>query len=189
MTFKIKLYWEMSDAGLEELYEIGRAEGVLDHVLYDVRADKNLFLIFARKAEVFGAVYAPGGAFRPRGAEERSPGRPKDGRPLGFFYLDSFEGSTARLHFCLFRAGRNERLAVGRQVLDWCFETFEFKSLVGVVPALNPGAVGYARAMGGRCLGLIPGACWIERLRRTVAGVQFVFKPAAPAGSARAGVN
>lgn len=165
MTYKIKLYWELSDAALERLYEIGRREGILDHVLYDVSADRNLFVIFARKAEVFGSVYA------------------RDGEPAGFFYLDSFEGSTARLHFCFFKSGRKRRHDIGRQVLNWCFETFEFKCLKGVIPAVNPGAMRYACEMGGRFRGFIPGNCWLERRRRTVSGALFIFhRPAAGPG-------
>lgn len=168
MSYKIKLYWELSDEALERLYEIGRQEGVLDHALYDVSADLNLFLIFARKAEVFGSVYA------------------QNGEEAGFFYLDSFEGSTARLHFCFFKAGRERRHEIGRQVLNWCFETFEFKCLKGLIPVINSGAIRYAGEMGGRFWGFIPGNCWLEKLRRTVAGALFIFlRPAGGPGRKR----
>jgi len=142
---------------VDRLYEVGAVEEVLDHVIYDVRVDKNLFVIFAGRAEVFGAVYDPEDA------------------PMGFFYLDSFEGSTSRIHFCFFKAGRGDCYEIGRQVLKWCFETFDFKCIRGIVPAANVGAIRYAHNLGGRFRGFIPGNCWIERLKRTMAGAQFIF--------------
>lgn len=157
IDFSIMLYWQLSEDQLTEVYETARTEGVLSLVAFDVQASEELFLIFARQAEVFGVVYGP------------------DGRPLGFFYLTGFEGSTARAHFCYFQAGRERRGVIGRAVLDWCFSTFELRSLIGVIPSINPGACRYAREMGGREMGLIPGLCWIARLRRCVGGVQFVF--------------
>lgn len=166
MIKKIKLYWEMSESEIERLFETARREGALDQTAYDLRVDKNLFMIFAGRAEVFGTVYD------------------REVRPFGFFYLDSFEGSTARIHFCLFEAGRPVRHELGRLVLNWCFETFDFKCLRGVIPAINAGAVNYAREMGGSFRGLIPGSCWIERLRRTVAGAHFIFqRPACQTGA------
>lgn len=156
--FEMKLYWEMTEARLAEIYRTARREGVIDQVAFDAAVNEECFLLFARRVEVFGA-----------GFDDR-------GRPLGFFYLNNFEGATARLHFCLFEAGRPRRLELGRRVLDWCFETFEFKALLGLVPTVNPAAIDYARRMGGRESALIPGLCWIERLKRTVDAVQFIFE-------------
>lgn len=157
LIYKIKLYWEMNDAEVESLYEIGFREKALDHVIYDIRADRKIFLIFTGRAEVFGAVYDTAEA------------------PMGFFYLDSFEGSTARIHFCFFKAGRGDCYEIGRQVLKWCFETFDFKCIRGIVPAFNVGVIRYAHKLGGRFRGFIPGNCWIERLKRSMAGAQFIF--------------
>ncbi|MDR0882572.1 MAG: hypothetical protein LBP55_08515 [Candidatus Adiutrix sp.] len=100
----------------------------------------------------------------------------RGGIPQGFFYLTDFEGATARIHFALYAAGRPARLALGRQVLAWCWATFELQALLGVIPGLNLGAVNYARALGGRELGRLPGYCWVARLKRAVAGRQFLFE-------------
>ena len=45
----------------------------------------------------------------------------------------------------------------------------------------NRGAIDYALNLGGRLLGKIPGFCWIERLKRSVSGIQILFLPPQPA--------
>jgi|GEM_PF-6590184 len=157
IDFSILLYWQLSEDQLTEIYETALGEGVLDLVAFDAKVDEGSFLIFARRAPVFGVGCGP------------------EGQPLGFFYLTGFEGRAARVHFCFFKAGRELRSFLGRAVLDWCFSVFELQSLIGVVPAINPGACQYAREMGGLMMGIVPGMCWIERLKRAVGGVQFVF--------------
>lgn len=159
--YDIKLYWHLSDEDLGRLYDIGKADGVLDLVAFDANISREMFALFAQRVEFFGAVYGGGDG----------------GEPMGFFYLTSFEGGTARLHFCNFRVARPFLAELGRLVLDWCFETFEFKSLIGIVPAFNVGAIRFAREMGGREMGRIPGMCWMERLKRAVSGIQFLFLP------------
>lgn len=156
--YGIKLYWHLSDEELDRLYDIGKGDGVLDIVAFDANVSREMFMMFTRRVEVFGAVY-------------------DECIPMGFFYLTSFEGGTARLHFCNFRAARPVLAELGRLVLDWCFETLEFQSLIGIVPSFNVGAIRFAREMGGREMGRIPGVCWMERLKRAVSGIQFLFLP------------
>lgn len=156
--FRIWLYWELSDSQLSEIYHTARRENLLDQVAFDASVNEECFMLFARRVEVFGTAYDP------------------EGRPLGFFYLTNFEGSTARIHFCLFEAGHPHRVAAGGRVLNWCFEVFEFKALIGIIPSINTGAIGYAHKMGGREIARIPGLCWIEKLKRSVSGVQFIFE-------------
>ncbi len=161
---EIKLYWQLTEEELAEVYKIAEAEKLLDLVAFDAAINKQMFLLFAGQVEVFGLVL------------HLTDNAPK-GKPVGFFYLTAFEGATARLHFCAFKAGRDHRHRLGKIALDWCFATFEFQSLVGVIPAYNLGARQYALEMGGEFRGLIPGACWIKRLKRAVAGAQFLFLP------------
>ncbi len=158
-NFDIKLYWHLTDGEFGRLYDVGQRDGVLDMVAFDTQVSRDMFILFARRTEVFGAVY-----------DDRRV-------PMGFFYLTSFEGGTARLHFCNFKAARPVLAELGRLVLNWCFETFEFQSLIGIVPSFNGGAIRFAREMGGREMGRIPGACWVERLKRAVSGIQFLFLP------------
>lgn len=156
-SLDIKLHWGLSDAQLSEIYQTAKKEGVLSLVAFDGDIDEKGFMLFAKDVAVFGS------------------GFDDQGRPLGFFYLTSFEGATARLHFCFFQAGRAQRHLLGRQVMGWCFKTFRFESLIGIVPVINRGACQYAREVGGKEMGVIPGICWIDRLKRAVSGVQFIF--------------
>lgn len=154
---KIYLYQDLDRKQLETIYETARDERVLDLVSFDAPINKDKFLRAVKQLEVFGT------------------GFDETGRPLGFFYLTSFEGATARLHFCFFKAGCPDRLAIGRAVLAWCFDSFKLEALIGVVPYFNRPALNYALEMGGREMGSIPGMCWIHRLKRAVGGVQFIF--------------
>lgn len=159
-SYQIKQYHRLTDEDLAELYRLGRDCGALSVTALDFAGfDQNWFWLFARRAEVFAAV-------------EGGPGR-----FVGFFYLTDLLAATARIHFCLFREGRRRRASIARDVLGWCFAAFEFQSLTGIVPVINQGAARFARECGGRELGLIPGACFVDRLRRAVGGQQFLFLP------------
>ena len=157
MSYEIKQYWQLSDKDIDALYDSAVAEKVLEMVAYDMPVNRELFHLFAKRAEVFAAVYD--------GATHQA-----------FFYLSHFEGSVARLHFCFFKTGRPDRHEIGRLVLNWCFDSFDFKCLISVPPATNFGAVKYAREMGGREVGKLPGFCWIEKLKRVVDGIMFIFE-------------
>lgn len=159
MDCNIKLFWDMDYGEIDRIYDVGEAEGALKAVMYMAPMDRYMFACFARNCVVFGA------------------GFDQAGNVLGFFYLDGFEGATARLHFCFFEAGRKDRHALGHQVMEMCFKQFHLKALIGVVPSIYSGACDYAREVGGREVGRIPGMCWFERLRRNVGAVMFVFEP------------
>ncbi len=160
-------FWNPAGAGLTKreilaLYQIGAADGTLNLVAYDSPAlDAGLFETFVRLDRVgfFAGVY-----------DEHA-------RPAGFFFLSAFEGETARFHFCLFRWAFDQRHEIGAFVLENVFRCFRLKSLIGLVPVINSGAVRYCLEMGGRRSALIPGAAWIARLGRAVGGVQFLFLP------------
>lgn len=151
----------LSSDELRELYETGAGDGTLNAVAYDCpRLDGQLFETFVRRLDRIGFF---------AGVYDRA------GQSVGFFFLSCFEGETARLHFCLFRRAAQRRHEIGDFALKHIFRLFQVKTLIGLVPVINPGAARYARAMGGQEMGLIPGACWIARLRRSVGGVQFLF--------------
>ncbi|UQZ89812.1 hypothetical protein C4J81_11565 [Deltaproteobacteria bacterium Smac51] len=165
-------FWTSHDTGLsldevKELYEIGAADGTLDIVAYDCpRLSPGLFETFVRRLDkigFFAGVYGD------------------QDRPVGFFFLSCFEGDTARIHFCLFNYGMERRHEIGDFVLETCFNFFKLKTLIGLVPVINQGAANYCLEMGGRKTVLIPGACWIARLRRSVGGLQYLFFPRASA--------
>lgn len=145
---------------LEELYEAARQERMLEIIGREADSVSwTDFLDVVRLSQLFFAGYRPG-----------------DGKPLGFAYLSHPEGDTARVHFAMFRAGRADRLELGRRALEICF-AHPWACLVGLIPVTFAGAVQYARDLGGREMGRIPGACWMARLGRSVAGAQFLFFP------------
>lgn len=117
--YEIKLYLEMNDEELEELYNTGIQDGSLKLTAYDAQISLALFLLFIRQVDVFGAVYN------------------KAGQAQGLFYLNRFEGDSARIHFCPFKTGREKLDVLGKMVLEWCFAVFEFKSIVGIVPSIR----------------------------------------------------
>lgn len=159
MEYQIKPAEMLGNGEIDRLFEAGMADGALPVVLYDGPVSPESFRAFVRRPDVvFAAVI--------RGREW-----------LGFFYLTSLEGRVARLHFCSFRAARADIEVLGRMALDWCFRTFELQALIGAVPVINGGAVAYARAMGGREMGRVPGMCWFDRLQRAVDARMFLFLP------------
>lgn len=178
MTSEIKQYWDLIDDDLHAIYDQALEHRLLDRVAYDARMGRGLFLLFVRRAECFCAL--------------------KTGeRWSGFFYLSHFEGATARLHLALPElpssrtggqpsASRTGSAAlprpaapapVIRQVLDWCFETFGFKSLFIVTPASDQAAAALWSGLGAERLADIPGLCWLEKQKKTAAGSLFVMRP------------
>lgn len=178
MRCDIKQYWDMTDADLREIYDHARAHDLLERVVYDAGLNWKLFQMFVRRAECFCAVRA-------------------DGRWRGFFYLSHFEGATARLHLGLADDGgggpaAGERLSrnsaiidddrpdrLARQVLDWCLATFEFRSLLVVVPAADQRANRLWAALGAERLAEIPGLCWLDKKKQNVSGSLFHYRSAA----------
>ncbi len=158
MAATLKLFKQLTSDEVEALWRQARAEGLLSVFGADVDMDLVTFWDVARLSLVFCAGYDP------------------CGEPVGFFLLTNVEGETARLHFCLFKAGREARHELGRQALEWIFDNFSFQCLRGVVPVINRGAAEFAREVGGRELGIIPGYCWLRRRERGVGGIVFIFE-------------
>ena len=143
------------------LFDEAEKEGFLRTVAFErVDVTREDFREFVANPDVFFAA-----------------GFDEGGRPLGWFHLTGFEGRTARIHFCFFEAGKKDRLELGAVALDYCFSLIGLGSLIGVVPVINPGAIEYVRRLGGREFGLVPEMCRIERLKRSVGGMVFVFEP------------
>lgn len=148
---------------INDLYRIGDADGTLALVAYDCpELNAHMFETFVRRLSRIGFF---------AGVYDRRA------RPVGFFFLSSFEGETARFHFCIFRWASDRRHEIGEKVLENVFRRFKLKSLIGLVPAINPGAAEYCREMGGKEMGAITGACWLARLGRSAGGLQFLFFP------------
>ncbi len=147
----------LSDSQLERLYDQAKAEGIFQWLGHDWPMSETIFRLVICRAEVFTAAY-------------------EAGEPLGFFFLTDFRGFSAQIHGCVFRASRRRRQVIGRRALDWCFDTFTLRCLLGLIPELNRPARRFAAELGGRSMGVIDGSCWMEHLKRTVDGHLFIFQ-------------
>ncbi|MDR2946596.1 MAG: hypothetical protein LBV79_07625 [Candidatus Adiutrix sp.] len=187
MQCDIKQYWDLTDGDVDAVYQHAVREKLLDRILYDAASSRALFQLFARQAECFCAVYAPAAASAGSAGSSRgfgrvpsdSPARPA-GRNAGFFYLSHFEGATARLHLALAGGEKREAappaLGFARQILDWCFATFEFKSLLTVSPAADESQARLWVDLGAAPLAEVPGLCWLEKQKKTAPGRVFIVK-------------
>lgn len=96
------------------------------------------------------------------------------GLTLGFWSLNNFEGSTARLHFCPAKSARPCLLALAQAVLSRC-RALGLAAVIGITPALYAGVRTYALVSGGRDMGIIPKMFYLTKLGRFCDGRAFVF--------------
>lgn len=71
----------------------------------------------------------------------------------------------------------------GRWVFRLMWDVFGYKSMAGLTPEGNWGAVKFAQACGGKIIGKFPGACYNARRKRLEDGVVTQFLPTKPNGS------
>ena len=152
-----KQYWDLNNEDMHKLYELGQASGALESVFYDTSVSPELFELFARRAECFGAIQDEQGTF------------------IGLFFLNHFEGGSARLNLGLFNEQPISVIA-WEAVIEWCFNTFEFRCLTFVMPAHQQKRT-VVSALGWQYLGIIPGMCWVEKRKRCVDGHLYVTVP------------
>lgn len=158
MQCEIKQYWDLNDDDVQAVYDHAVDEKLLDRVVYDAGLNRKMFPLFVRRAECFCAVRS-------------------GGNPAGFFYLSHFEGATARLHLALAAKPSADRDALVCRVLDWCFETFDFKSLLIITPADDQDASKLWTSLGADRLAEVPGLCWLEKKKKNVTGNLFLLHP------------
>lgn len=103
-----------------------------------------------------------------------------DGEISGVFWLNNFDGRSARIHQCLFRNawGREKSIRIGRQILKHCIhlmdaacERFLFDVITGVTPSNNRLAVRFAEACGMSIVGEIPNLIWLHSEQKSIPGV------------------
>lgn len=95
---------------------------------------------------------------------------------LAAAWLRDMRGATASLHFCFFKAGRPEAVAIGLKLLRFVFACSPLQSLYGVTPKPYRAAVGYITAVSGVILGEVPGACVLHhRGGRVVPAIISIF--------------
>jgi len=99
--------------------------------------------------------------------------------PLAIVWLNTWEGYTARIHFCGFREawGEPKSVFLGNAIHRELFSATRADgspyviTLVGVIPATNVLALKYIEKIGYRRSGIWPGACYIKRLNKHVDAV------------------
>lgn len=84
------------------------------------------------------------------------------GEPLAFFWCNGFSGRAAHIHFCFFRAGMHRADELGKRAMRFLLgiegrSEAPLDALLGVTPAPFAHAVRYAKRLGFRELGRIPG--------------------------------
>lgn len=95
--------------------------------------------------------------------------------PVGVFWLNGYQGRTAQIHFAVFEEFRRESVEIGRATMRWLEELGWLHSVYGLTPATHRHVFPFIEAIGFKILGRVPGACWIERKQKHVAGVLSVY--------------
>ena len=95
--------------------------------------------------------------------------------PVGVFWLNGYQGRTAQIHFVVFEEFRRESVEIGRATMQWLEELGWLHSVYGLTPATHRHVFPFIEAIGFKILGRVPGACWIERKQKHVAGVLSVY--------------
>jgi hypothetical protein len=157
MAYIFKGSWELTPEQCGEIYDAAVAERKLDIVLFAREYTRDDFITEFQAASAATSY-------------------DDQGQPRGFIYLTSFEGRTARLHFCPFGVARPYLYDLAGAAMEWAYRVYDLDALLGAVPVINQGACRFAEAMGGVSLGVIPGLCYIRRLGRHVDGAMYLFK-------------
>lgn len=98
-----------------------------------------------------------------------------DDTSVGVFWLNGYQGRTAQIHFAIFEGHRAEAVQIGRATMAWLYEQGWLHSVYGLTPATHRHVFPFIEAIGFKILGKVPGACWIERKQKHVAGVLSVY--------------
>lgn len=76
--------------------------------------------------------------------------------PVGIGWLNSFENSMARAHFCVFSEGWSDSLAIGKKLVQTAAEFPGVDTMVGVLPTENKRAIEFSKKCGAKLLGELP---------------------------------
>ena len=100
--------------------------------------------------------------------------RSADDTTVGVFWLNGYQGRTAQIHFAIFEPYRAEAVEIGKATIQWLNELGWLHSVYGLTPATHRHVIPFIEAIGFKILGKIPGACWIRRKQKHVAGIASV---------------
>lgn len=101
--------------------------------------------------------------------------RTSDNGTVGTFWLNGYMGRTAQIHFAIFEEHRANAVEIGKATLQWLEDLGWLHSLYGLTPVTHRHVFPFIQAIGFQLLGTVPGACWIERKEKFIAGVVSVY--------------
>lgn len=94
---------------------------------------------------------------------------------VGVFWLNGYQGRTAQIHFAVFEGHRDEAVQIGKATMNWLCELGWLHSVYGLTPCTHRHVFPFIEAIGFKIVGKLPGACWVERKQKYVAGVLSVY--------------
>lgn len=101
----------------------------------------------------------------------------EDGKPVAFFWLNNFEGRTARIHFCAFKAVWGDQARkIGADALKLCLEDRDGEGplldcLIGYTPAKNRLVRRFIREIGMETVGEVPALLFDAQEEQGVKGL------------------
>ena len=98
-----------------------------------------------------------------------------DDTSVGVFWLNGYQGRTAQIHFAIFEEHREQAVQIGKATMQWLSELGWLHSVYGLTPVTHRHVFPFIEALGFKIMGKVPGACWIERKQKHVAGVLSVY--------------
>ncbi|WP_298997072.1 N-acetyltransferase [uncultured Desulfovibrio sp.] len=99
------------------------------------------------------------------------------GKLLGCAHFTQFQGTIWRFDFTAFHAGFHCAAQQAQGGFDYMFERHSASAIVGITPVQFRHAWGLAEACGFKIVTRLPGACWLARKQRFVAGVMVMCTP------------
>ncbi|MFI3271232.1 MAG: hypothetical protein R3Y11_03875 [Pseudomonadota bacterium] len=93
------------------------------------------------------------------------------GNMVAIAWVNSFMGRCAMIHFCVFKAGRFNAVAIGRTLLGFVFKSGKLDALMGITPATYRHALSFVEKLGFVRRMVLPKACHIVRKARYVDGI------------------
>lgn len=99
------------------------------------------------------------------------------GDMLGCAHFTQFQGTAWRFDFTAFHAGFTCAAQQAQGAFAHMFERHGASAIVGITPVQFRHAWGLAEACGFEIITRMPGACWLARKQRFVAGVMVMCTP------------
>lgn len=100
----------------------------------------------------------------------------QSGEVVGVSWVNSFMGRCAMIHFCVFKVGHADAVAIGQTLLGFVFKHGKIDALMGLTPSVYRHALSYAKALGFQRSMVLPKACHLAQRKRYVDGIVTLLK-------------